>query len=392
MQEAIDGHLVGGDQHGRGPAARQARLACDPQSRESSLVRRAEVQPRDGHEVWWRRRGRETLGVRQGVLDRETHVRGTQLCLQRTVDEHDGRVDHALRMDDDIDRVVVDIVQPVCLDDLQALVGQRRRVDGDLGSHGPGRVPQGLLRGDRSQLVRGGIEERTARCGEHEPCDPGRRFTDQALPDGGVLRVDRPQPGERRGERVARVRCRTRRGQARRLGHDEVAARDERLLVGGRHDLAGAQRSQDGPQRDHAARTDDDDVHVVPGGEGHEGSVSAHADDARRQVELHVLVRQRHGSRAQASCLGLQLRRVAPRRQRHHAETIRMALEHLHGLEADAAGRPEQRDAETPVLSQRGPGHRAQPRGPRTGRSRCGPGCRRDPGSASLNPWRQPPA
>ena len=82
----------------------------------------------------------ESLGVGEGVLDRETHVRGAQLGLQGAVDEQDGRVDDALRMDDDVDRVVAHIVQPVGLDDLQALVGERRGVDRDLGSHRPGRV------------------------------------------------------------------------------------------------------------------------------------------------------------------------------------------------------------------------------------------------------------
>ena len=46
--------------------------------------------------------------------------------------------------------VVADIVQPVRLDHLQALVGERRGIDRDLGAHRPGRVAEGLRRASPS--------------------------------------------------------------------------------------------------------------------------------------------------------------------------------------------------------------------------------------------------
>ena len=58
-------------------------------------------------------------------------------------------------MDDHVDRGVVDIVQPACFDDLQALVGERRRVDRDLRSHRPRRVTERLVRRDRGQVRAG---------------------------------------------------------------------------------------------------------------------------------------------------------------------------------------------------------------------------------------------
>ena len=122
----------------RGPMP--AGLAGDPQRREARLVGRAEVEPPGGDEVGRRGRRGQAVGIGQRVLDGKSHVGGAQLGLEGAVDEPDGGVDDALRMDDDLDGVVVDIVQPVRLDDLQALVGERRRVDRDLGAHRPGRV------------------------------------------------------------------------------------------------------------------------------------------------------------------------------------------------------------------------------------------------------------
>ena len=151
VEEPADGDVVRGDQRRRRPRAEPARLAGDPQRREARLVGGAEVEPAGRDEVGRGGRRRAAVGVGQGVLDGKSHVGGAQLGLQGAVHEADGRVDDALRVDDDLDRVVADIVQPVCLDDLQALVGERRRVDGDLGAHRPGRVAERLLRGDRRQ-------------------------------------------------------------------------------------------------------------------------------------------------------------------------------------------------------------------------------------------------
>ena len=188
----------------RGPEP--ARLAGDPQRREARLVGRAEVEPAGGDEVGRRGRRRAAVGVGQGVLDGKSHVGGAQLGLEGAVDEPDGGVDDALRVDDDLDRVVADIVQPVCLDDLQALVGERRRVDRDLGAHRPGRVAEGLRRG-RRRRARPAVASRNGppEAVRIERGDAGHRLADEALPDRRVLGVDRPEPGERAGERVARV-------------------------------------------------------------------------------------------------------------------------------------------------------------------------------------------
>ena len=136
VEEPGDGDLVGGDQRRRGarPDAGRPRGRCAaPGSASSSGARKSSRA--GGDEVGRGGRRRAAVRVRQGVLDRESHVGGAQLGLEGAVDEPDGGVDDALRMDDDVDRVVVDIVQPVRLDDLQALVRERRGVDRDLRAH-----------------------------------------------------------------------------------------------------------------------------------------------------------------------------------------------------------------------------------------------------------------
>src|ERR1035437_4977278 len=44
--------------------------------------------------------------------------------------------------------------------------------------------------------------------------------------------------------------------------HDQVAARDQRLLVGRGNDLARLERGEDGPQRDQPARGNDHKINV----------------------------------------------------------------------------------------------------------------------------------
>ena len=190
-QEPLDRHVVGGDEGGRGARAGDARLAGDAQRREPVGVGRPEVEPGRRDQVGRGGRRRPAVGVGHGVLDGKSHIRGAQLGLEGAVDEADGGVDDALRVDDHLDRVVVDIVQPVRLDDLQALVGEGRRIDGDLGAHRPGRVLEGLLGCDGGHLVGGCVKERAAGRREHERRDARHGFADEALPDGRVLRIDR---------------------------------------------------------------------------------------------------------------------------------------------------------------------------------------------------------
>ena len=139
----------------------------------------------------------------------------------------------------------VDIVQPVRFDHFQALVRERRRVDRDLRAHRPGRMAEGLSAGDGRQVRR------------------ARRGTDRPTRSGSSARpppsVRRPGTARSRSARESIGRSQasglahgssgpiaaTVGGARPRQRHHQVAARDERLLVRGRDDLARRERGED---------------------------------------------------------------------------------------------------------------------------------------------------
>ena len=272
-------------------AAMSAAVARDPIAPASRAIRRAGKRPSSGA-----RKSRRAAATRSGgatgdgqparvgdrVLDRQPHVRRPELGLERPVPEEDGRMDDRLRMDDDIDPLVRHPVEPVGLDDLQSLVGERRGIDRDLGAHRPGRMAQGAGGADAREAVERRVEEGPARGREEQAGDVVERLAGEALPDRGVLRIDRAQPAERGGQGVARIRCRTFGRPGSGLGHHEVAARHERLLVGGRDDLAGPKGGEDGAQAHDAAGRDDHEVHVRSGRELLEGARAARLGAAGR--------------------------------------------------------------------------------------------------------------
>ena len=102
--------------------------------------------------------GADAVGPGQGVPDGQAHVGHGQLGDGGAVGVGDHRVHDRLRVDHHVDLVVADAdavlpgrraEQLVGLDDLEALVHERRRVDGDLRAHDPGGVGQGVVDGDR---------------------------------------------------------------------------------------------------------------------------------------------------------------------------------------------------------------------------------------------------
>ena len=116
--------------------------------------------------------------------------------------------------------------QPVRLDDLEALVHQRRRVDGDLAAHPPGRVAQRGVDGDVGERLGRQVAERAAGGGEDQPAHLGRsrapcRHWWMALCSLSTGSTSTPW------RRAAR-------SMTRRAGHDQ------HFLVGERDALAGA--------------------------------------------------------------------------------------------------------------------------------------------------------
>ena len=120
------------------------------------------------------------------------------------VAEADERVHDRGRLDHDLDPLVGHAEEEVRLDQLEALVGERRRVDGDLRPHPPGRVRERLLGCHIGQLVTRPAAERAAGARQDEARDLVGRRALQALVERGVLAVDRqdaPAAALLRGER-----------------------------------------------------------------------------------------------------------------------------------------------------------------------------------------------
>src|SRR5204863_3051758 len=108
-----------------------------------------------------------------------------------SVAEANERVDDRGRLEHDLDAVVRNVEEEVCLDQLEALVGERRGVDRDLRAHAPGRMRERLLRSHADELVPGAPAERPARAGEDERVHLLCTATFEALEERRVLAVNR---------------------------------------------------------------------------------------------------------------------------------------------------------------------------------------------------------
>ena len=252
----------------------------------------------------------------------------------------------------------VDIVQPVRLDDLQALVHERGRVDGDLGAHAPGGMGQRIGRGAPPSRSAGAVAERPARCRQDQARDIGPR-----APRRGTAR-GRSAPSRWAAARPAGwPAARPHRGGrgARRAGsrqrHHQVAAGDERLLVGRGHDLARCERRDDRAQAHDTARGHDHEVHVRRAWPARAARrrPARHASPAGRVRPRRAVLSARATVRGcNLATWSLEAARVAPGREGHDLERVGQAGQHLERLPADRAGRAEQRDPDR----RRGPGGR----------------------------------
>ena len=119
------------------------------------------------------------------VQDGQSHVGPAKLRKHRGVGGFDHRVDDRLRVDHDLNVVVRGAVEVVRLDDLEALVHQRRRVDCDLAAHRPVWVRARVLHlRQRSQLdwiiqTRCGTQVRRSVNLQLKRCNEGRAKTER---------------------------------------------------------------------------------------------------------------------------------------------------------------------------------------------------------------------
>ena len=158
---------------------------------EGQLADRGEVERLDRHVG--------ALGEVERVGDRDPHVRvarGARATRRRSGWTSAWTIDCGWTTTSIA--VVGEPEQVVGLDQLEALVHQRRRVDRDLAAHVPGRMRERLLRRRRSSRSAAAPAERAAGGGQDQPLDASRAArAREELEERRVLGVDRDDPRRR---------------------------------------------------------------------------------------------------------------------------------------------------------------------------------------------------
>ena len=232
-------------------------------------------------------------------------------------------------MDDRVDLTQRQTVEPHGLDDLKALVHQRRGVDGDLRTHCPVRVLERVgLRLSR-KLLQAQAVERPARAGQNEALDlTAVTAALQALEDRAVLAVD--------GDDLRAVFFRR--------VHHELARADERFLVRKRDAFFLFDCRERRLETDHAHHGGHDRVGVVRRGGGqkalHAGEhLGVCVGEPRAQLICRILVIKHGKTRAKFPRLLFDEVNAFIRRQRSDGKP--QLARHLKRLAADGAGRTE---------------------------------------------------
>ncbi len=335
--EGVDADLVRGVEDRRRRPAEAARRTRQFDRRKRLLIQRFEGPTGGGAPVARPGHTGQPFRPAQCEGDRQLHVRRRALGQRRAVHELHHRVHDRLRMHHDVDPVQVDAVEQVGLQQLQALVDQRRGVGGDHPAHVPGGMGQRLGRRHVGELFPGATAERSAAGGEDQPVDLGGRPAAQALRQRRVLRIHRHQ-----------LAFRGRPGDQRTTDH-------QGLLVGQRQDAARLERGQRRRQAGGPGDAVEDDV---TGHSGHLGRCVGAGEDpgqphpagrpaalARLRVEGELQVLHRRGP-THADDLGAGVQGLpgqqpdlaAPSRQAHHAQSLRSRRDDLQRLRPDRAG------------------------------------------------------
>ena len=209
--------LVGGVHDGTGGAALFGALPGNGEAAEGVGVDRREGQRAAPQQIQRLLRRCRPLRPRHGVADGQLHIRRTQLGQHGPVPELHQRVDDALPVHHRVHLLQGKAVQPHGLDDLQPLVHQRGRVDGDLGAHAPVGVLQRMGRRHGLQFLIAPAEERAAGAGQDQAAYlPSVGAALQTLKNSGMLAVHRHD-----------IRAVFLRG-----GHHQLSGAHQRLLVG----------------------------------------------------------------------------------------------------------------------------------------------------------------
>src|SRR5688572_17119308 len=247
----------------------------------------------------------------------------------------------ALRVNDHLHGIGPDREQVAGLDQFEALVHQRRRVDRDLRAHAPVRVRDCLFRRHRRQVFAPRAQEWAAGRGEQDARDARRGAAwgsarRQALEDRVVLAVDR-QDGRARAPRSL---------------EQESAREHQRFLVGQQDLLARSRGRERRRETDGADDGGHDGIRLRQRRDG--GERVGSAGDARRQSRARDALREARGRGAigesrNGGAMTLDLREqrlvIRVRGKRDDAEPFRVADGDVERRLADRARRAEDCEA-----------------------------------------------
>ena len=221
-QKCGHGHFVGRIDDAGHISALGQRVVSQLQVHKCLFVRLFKRERRVFGEIETRRAAGQALRIAECVLDGQFHIGQAHLRFQAAILKLHQRVDDGLRMHHHFNLRGGQVEQPFGLNHFQALVHQRGRVNGNLGSHLPIGVFQGLGFGNGAQELAVFAPERPARCGQDDFFDGIVPLTRQTLENGRMLGIH--------GVDVHALFA----GQ---LGH-QFARHHQRFLVGQRNILA----------------------------------------------------------------------------------------------------------------------------------------------------------
>ena len=380
-QELADRDFVRGIQNDRQAARVLERAVGEAQAGKRLGVRPIELETADTRQVERRQRRRPAIRVREGVLNRQPHVGHPDLRDHRSIDEFDHRVHDRLRVHDDVDLVGPQAEQPVGLDDLEAFVHQRRRINRDLAAHAPGRMFQRVGGRHIRQFRESATTKRSARRRQHDSLHLGRATAMKTLVDRVVLAVDRQ-------DRHAPL--------PRRRG-DDAAGHHQDFLVRQRDALPMLDRRQHRLESVGPGRGAQHQIDVRMRGHGDE-AIASRAGDGRAGSRVFQAVdgvarsHRDDGGPVARGLLGETLG-VLPCGQADHPEPIRVRINDRQRTLTNRAGGSENGDALHPLRSARprfiGTSAPSSKSARRRAERRFDPGCHHGRESASSCPSRR---
>ena len=265
VKEQTDRRFVRAVEHRAAVALEGGGVLREIQRRERLVIRGEERQLRDLCERHTRHLARNALRPRQRQLNGQTHIRQTELRDDRAVRELHGGVHDALAVDNDLDVLGWQVVQPHRLDEFKALVHHGRGVDGDFRAHRPVRVRKRLFARHAAHFLELFPEERAARRGEQDFRDGVAVRRLHALENGRVLGVHRQDAHAFFPRRL----------------HDDAARADERFLVRKGDVLSRVNGRERRQQADHAHNGGHNDVSAACRGALDEAVHAGQHPDAR---------------------------------------------------------------------------------------------------------------